>query len=619
MHEQMHRPQAHPPRQPQQAARPRMPVRRPIAPAATPTNVVALDRKGDGGWCASWACGNKLAEPSSGEPLPEEPRARLEQAMGTDLSTVRIHRSADSARAAEVLGANAYTIGQDIHFGAGKYDPASVSGQRLIAHEVAHTVQQRGAAQMPMAELGVSEPGEPHEIEAERFADGFTEGRQGRVSGVVAGVVSRAVVQRDKANDGAASSSTGKPATDGSSFKGAATPTDMGATSGDKDEDAVREQMKRRLVAAQSKAGGLQGALASTSALTITPPESSRVNGLYASLRGAGSGVQAMPAVRMPSVPEPEQEPDTEHGQDSHIDASNEVQPAQEPEAGPAPGVQPANVVVLAPAAPALGAAAVLAIILALVALIAAILVLLGIIKRPPIEMYVTLLIMQILMAIQQIIDKTRPKPKAPPTAVPRGRRGTPWGESPRRRRELTPRKGPRKAPDPRQEPVPRPGPDITVDPKNPDKDDPRPDCCQIFVPISKIRVKKRGRPGVQIVTVKDTRGKHTRNAAGCDVQALREVTTHDANRYGPCLQEWILAVRAKKRDYGGQMGADSAARYEQIAQRIIEKGTELRGNKYWGDAGEPVGVDVTTGEVTNNARVDGVPNEAHIIPQVAP
>ena len=64
---------------------------------------------------------------------------------GHDLSDVRIHDDAESAAAAARLGADAFTIGRDIYFGDGRYRPDSVSGRRLIAHEVAHVIQQRGS------------------------------------------------------------------------------------------------------------------------------------------------------------------------------------------------------------------------------------------------------------------------------------------------------------------------------------------------------------------------------------------------------------------------------------------------------------------------------------------
>jgi hypothetical protein len=72
-------------------------------------------------------------------PLPARLRQRMESAFGSDFSDVRVHQgpSADS------LGALAFTQGRDIHFAPGRYNPASAEGQRVIAHELTHVVQQR--------------------------------------------------------------------------------------------------------------------------------------------------------------------------------------------------------------------------------------------------------------------------------------------------------------------------------------------------------------------------------------------------------------------------------------------------------------------------------------------
>ncbi|WP_413667097.1 DUF4157 domain-containing protein [Mucilaginibacter sp. Mucisp86] len=79
-----------------------------------------------------------------GEPLPSNTREDMESAMGADLSGVRIHNNSEAAGLSNDLQAQAFTHGNDIYFGAGKYDTQSKSGQHLLAHEVAHTVQQGG-------------------------------------------------------------------------------------------------------------------------------------------------------------------------------------------------------------------------------------------------------------------------------------------------------------------------------------------------------------------------------------------------------------------------------------------------------------------------------------------
>jgi hypothetical protein len=68
------------------------------------------------------------------------------QRFGHDFSNVRVHTGERAAASAHSLGALAYTHGNDIAFAAGRYAPASAGGRRLLAHELAHVVQQHGKA-----------------------------------------------------------------------------------------------------------------------------------------------------------------------------------------------------------------------------------------------------------------------------------------------------------------------------------------------------------------------------------------------------------------------------------------------------------------------------------------
>jgi hypothetical protein len=80
----------------------------------------------------------------TGAPLEATTRERLEQASGHDLGGVRVHTDHDAARSAAALGARAYTLGQDIVFGAGEYRPHSHDGFQVLAHETAHAIQSGG-------------------------------------------------------------------------------------------------------------------------------------------------------------------------------------------------------------------------------------------------------------------------------------------------------------------------------------------------------------------------------------------------------------------------------------------------------------------------------------------
>ena len=77
-----------------------------------------------------------------GQPLDEGTRGTMEAAFGRSFEDVRVHTDAEAAKSAESVGANAYTVGSDMVFKGGTYDPGSASGQRTIAHELSHVVQQ---------------------------------------------------------------------------------------------------------------------------------------------------------------------------------------------------------------------------------------------------------------------------------------------------------------------------------------------------------------------------------------------------------------------------------------------------------------------------------------------
>lgn len=85
---------------------------------------------------------------SGGEPLPEAVRQDMESRFQADFSRVRIHRDARAAQASQGLNAAAFTVGNQIHFGAGQFDPNSAAGRELLAHELTHTIQQGAATQV---------------------------------------------------------------------------------------------------------------------------------------------------------------------------------------------------------------------------------------------------------------------------------------------------------------------------------------------------------------------------------------------------------------------------------------------------------------------------------------
>lgn len=87
--------------------------------------------------------GINAARGAGGEQLAQPARANLENRLGVNLANVRIHRDARAAELANAVSARAFTVNSDIFFGKDQYEPRSTMGLHLLAHEVAHTLQQR--------------------------------------------------------------------------------------------------------------------------------------------------------------------------------------------------------------------------------------------------------------------------------------------------------------------------------------------------------------------------------------------------------------------------------------------------------------------------------------------
>src|SRR5262249_6866554 len=83
-----------------------------------------------------------------GDSLPAASRNYFEQRFGHDFSGVRVHADDRAAQSAKAIHALAYTTGQHIVFGAGQYSPETHSGQKLLAHELTHVVQQGGGQEI---------------------------------------------------------------------------------------------------------------------------------------------------------------------------------------------------------------------------------------------------------------------------------------------------------------------------------------------------------------------------------------------------------------------------------------------------------------------------------------
>ncbi|HUH61502.1 MAG TPA: DUF4157 domain-containing protein [Terracidiphilus sp.] len=106
---------------------------------------------------------------SPGQPLDNGVRASMEPQFGFDFSGVRVHTDERASESAQAVGANAYTAGSHIAFGAGRYAPCMTGGRQLIGHELAHVVQQSegDVSGTPIGDgFHVSHPGDSFERRA---------------------------------------------------------------------------------------------------------------------------------------------------------------------------------------------------------------------------------------------------------------------------------------------------------------------------------------------------------------------------------------------------------------------------------------------------------------------
>ena len=100
--------------------------------------------------------------------LDHRTQGQMESAFGADFSGVRIHTDSRADSLNHSLSARAFATGRDVFFRQGEYDPGSSGGRELLAHELTHVVQQTGDG--IQRKVTVSEPDDPHEVEADQMA-----------------------------------------------------------------------------------------------------------------------------------------------------------------------------------------------------------------------------------------------------------------------------------------------------------------------------------------------------------------------------------------------------------------------------------------------------------------
>lgn len=84
-----------------------------------------------------------------GAPMPSSLQTFFEPRFGHSFSAVRLHTGSEAAATADALAARAYTLGRNVVFGPGQYQPGTREGRQLLAHELAHVVQQTASSTSP--------------------------------------------------------------------------------------------------------------------------------------------------------------------------------------------------------------------------------------------------------------------------------------------------------------------------------------------------------------------------------------------------------------------------------------------------------------------------------------
>lgn len=167
---------------------------------------------------------------SPGHALDSGTRTFMESRFGHDFSSVRVHTGDQASESARSVNALAYTVGQNIVFGSGQYQPETMRGKRLLAHELTHVVQQHtgiGRTMIPET-LEMTPPSDTTEREAEHVANAVMNAHPFTP-------VSRAVntLAMQKQDAGTTSPDAGQPGQSSQSSQSTGKDADAGAPGGD--------------------------------------------------------------------------------------------------------------------------------------------------------------------------------------------------------------------------------------------------------------------------------------------------------------------------------------------------------------------------------------------------
>ena len=118
----------------------------------------------DGGPVGADVASELKASRGRGQPLDAGTKSSMEGAFGADFGGVRVHHGSQADQLNRSMSASAFTLGSDVYFSKGTYAPAAKSGQRLLAHELAHVVQNGGARGTAHRQTVIRREFKPHRV-----------------------------------------------------------------------------------------------------------------------------------------------------------------------------------------------------------------------------------------------------------------------------------------------------------------------------------------------------------------------------------------------------------------------------------------------------------------------
>ncbi|WP_272863602.1 DUF4157 domain-containing protein [Aureisphaera galaxeae] len=118
----------------------------------------------DGGMASSALTQQIQSSKGGGNAMDASTQTFMESRFGADFSDVKIHTDSQAVQMSRDLNAQAFTVGNDIYFNEGKYDPATYQGKHLLAHELTHTIQQGGIQRKMIQAKKDKKPKKPKRI-----------------------------------------------------------------------------------------------------------------------------------------------------------------------------------------------------------------------------------------------------------------------------------------------------------------------------------------------------------------------------------------------------------------------------------------------------------------------